>query len=750
MKHIDRIYRIIAAGGLCLLAGMLRAQEVSGVVKSMEGEGLIGANIRWMDSNVGATTDEEGRFSIARPAGKERLVVSYVGYESDTLRVSTSASGPLEIVLRETEMEEVTVVGRQLGQIKSRGLMNETSISSAELTRAACCNLGESFTTNPSVDVSYSDAATGARQIKLLGLSGSYVQMLTENIPNYRGAAAPYALGYVPGPWMQSIQVSKGSSSVKNGYESITGQINVEFLKPQAMETLNVNLYGDNKSRLEANADANLHLNGKLSTGLLLHYEDAWGEHDDNGDGFLDKPKVRQFNVQNRWAWIGDRYIFQAAVKALKEERRSGQGGHHMQEASSPDGEAPAERFTIRQETQRYEAFAKNAYIFNKEHNTNLALILSGTLHKMDAAYGHKAYDVDQRNLYASLLFETDFTRMHNLSAGLSLNHDRYGEDYRMTHDLSAGLRHERERETTPGAYVQYTFNWNDKLVAMAGIRADRSSLYGTFVTPRAHVKYAPAEWFSLRASVGKGYRSVHPLAEYNYLMVSGRQLLIDRPEQEEAWNYGLSTTFYIPLAGKTLNLNAEYYYTDFRRQYIVDYESDPEEIRLTNLRGKSRSHTLQVDASYPLFQGMTLTAAWRLNDVKTTYAGRLMERLLTSRYKGLVTASYQTPLAIWQFDLTLQLNGGGRMPSPYETADGTPSWNHRFAAYEQLSAQITRWFRHWSVYIGGENLTGFKQKNAIIGADHPWSTRFDPTMVYGPLHGAMFYAGVRFKLEKM
>ena len=741
MKHRN----IIA--GILVLAMQNGYAQVTGYIKDKSGEPLINANVIWAGTNTGTITDINGFFNLTRIAKTNLLAVSYIGFDSDTIKV-TDTHQPLNIILKEHEMAEVQIVGRRLGIIKSRGLMNEMNISSTELTRAACCNLGESFTTNPSVDVSYPDAATGARQVKLLGLSGSYVQMLTENIPNFRGAAMPYSLGYVPGPWMHSIQVSKGSASVKNGYESITGQINVEFKKPQETEQLNVNLYGDNESRTEANADANIHLNKRLSTGILLHYEDNWGNHDDNNDGFLDKPKVKQYNIQNRWAWMSDKYIFQAGIKALKENREGGQTEHSQAMSAMPT--ASNELFKINIETKRYEAFAKNAFIFNKEKNSNIALMLSGSLHKQDAVYGYKSYGVNQKNFYASLLFETNFSKKHSFSTGLSLNHDYYDQTYRKENSDKSSYAQDIEKETTPGLYTQYTYNLNEKLIVMAGVRADHSSLYGNFITPRAHIKFAPVGWFSLRTSAGKGFRSVHSLAENNYLMASGRMLTIDKPEQEKAWNYGISTSFYIPLFGKTLNLNAEYYYTDFVKQSIVDYDSNPEEIHITNLQGESYSHTLQVDASYPFFDGLTFTAAYRLNDVKSTYGGFLMEHPLISRYKGLFTASYKTPLGLWQLDATLQLNGGGRMPTPYTKADGTLSWNKRFSPYSQLSAQVTRIFRHWSVYAGGENLTGFTQKNPIIGADNPWGNRFEPTMIWGPTHGAMIYAGIRFNLEKM
>ena len=653
------------------------------------------------------------------------LCLSALGQEKDSLQADT---------MKTQNLSNVTITSRRAGTRRVAGPANAVLIGREELFKAACCNLGESFTTNPSVDVNYSDAATGAKQIKLLGLSGTYVQMLTENLPNFRGAAAPFALDYVPGPWMNSIQVSKGASSVRNGYESITGQIDVEYLKPDADEGVTVNLYGNSRSRIEANADANVHLDSKLSTEVLAHYQDEFGHHDVNDDGFLDQPNVRQWNLQNRWKWKGDHYMFHGGISLVKEKRDGGQTEHTVSHNPTPNPQHltpnPQHLYEIGIETDRYEGYMKHAFIIDPEHGTNIAVMGNVSLHQLDANYGNKHYSVNQKNAYAQLLFETNLTEQHNLSAGLSLNHDYLTRD---------------DKETTPGAYVQYTYNLSDKVVAMAGVRADHSSRYGTFVTPRFHLKLTPNQVVSFRLSAGKGYRTVHALAENNYLLGSGRQLVIDDLERERAWNYGASSSLYIPLFGKTLKLNAEYYHTHFSQQAVIDYDSNPKEIRIANLDGKSYSNTVQVDAIYPMVKGLELTAAWRWNDVKCTYGGELMEKPLTSRYKGLVTASYKTPLGLWQVDATLQLNGGGRMPTP---VDGL--WDERFSAYEQVSAQVTRWFRHFSVYIGGENLTGFRQKQTIVNAANPWSDTFDPTMVWGPVHGAVFYAGVRINVGRL
>lgn len=658
-------------------------------------------------------------------------------------------------------LKELKVTSKS-GMRRMVGPVNGVSIGRHELFKAACCNLGESFTTNPSVDVSYSDAATGAKQIRLLGLSGTYVQMLTENLPNYRGAASPYALGYVPGPWMKNISVSKGCSSVKNGYEAITGQINIDFLKPEDADGMEVNLFGDSKSRIEANITGNIHLNRRLSTVLLTHYENSFDEHDGNGDGFYDQPRVRQWHVDNRWQWAGDHYIFHGGASWLKERRLGGQLNHGQNQSSLPHT-----LYNIEQNTDRYEGYMKHAFILDHDHGTNVALLTSASLHEQTADYGMKHLYINEKNVYASLVFETNIGHVHNFSAGLSFLGQRSdgrlqssdypsgiasaptGSSLKGNHTSSLNPLNSDLNESTPGVYAQYTLNLNHRLTVMAGLRADHSSLYGTFLTPRVHVKWMPHDIVSLRLSAGKGYRTVFALAENSYLLAGGRCLTIDDLRQEEAWNYGASAALNIPLWGKTLKMNAEYYYTRFSNQAVVDYDSDPHAIHIANLDGRSYSHTMQIDASYPVIDGLTLTAAYRLSDVKCTYGGRLMTKPLTNRYKGLLTASYKTPLELWQFDVTFQLNGGGRMPQPYVTDDGTLSWQTSFPAFGQLSAQVTRWFRHWSVYIGGENLTAYRQKNPIIGASDPWSRTFDPTMIWGPVHGAMAYMGVRINIGK-
>ena len=629
-----------------------------------------------------------------------------------------------------TAKELKGVVVKSTVSMKSKHRVDNTEIiGQQQLVRAACCNLGESFTTNPSVDVSYSDAATGARQIKLLGLSGTYVQMLTENVPNLRGASIPYSLGYVPGPWMQSIQVSKGASSVKNGYESTTGQINIEYAKPQGTDGVRGNVYYDTQAKLEANADASVHISDKLSTSVLLHYEDRQRDHDGNGDGFMDMPKTRQYNLMHRWAYVSPSFISQWSARALRDERRSGMSHHHATTSDVP-------HYGISSNTDRYEMQWKNAVMMQDSHNTSIALMLHGSWHDADYQFGHNAYDVTQKNGYAQLMLETDVTEQHSVAVGASLNHDYYKESVAGTLPYV-----NTPSETTYGAYAQYTYKLGDKLTLMPGLRWDHSNLHGAFITPRLHVKYTPWQPLTLRASAGKGYRTPHALAENVSMLASGRTFHIaDRLKQEEAWNYGASASLSIPVAEKTLELNAEYYYTHFIHQMVmnVDGKSGEHTVSFEDLNGKSYSHTMQIDATYPVVEGLTATAAFRYNDARTTYDGTLRRRPLTSKYKGMLTLSYKTPMELWQLDATGHLNGGGKL---YDDTS--------YPAFFQLQAQVTREFPHFSVYAGGENLTGYKMKNPVISASNPWSPTFDATQIWGPTDGAMAYVGIRIKLNK-
>lgn len=708
-------------------------------------EPVAGANIYWSGTNIGTSTDATGSFEIPSHPGNTLLVVSFVGYKPDTISVSQENS-KIEVVLsQDRELAEVTIASRQSGSHLLRSNpITTVQITSAELCKAACCSLAESFETNASVDVSYTDAATGAKQIQLLGLSGTYVQMLTENMANSRGLASAYGLDFTPGPWMESIQISKGASSVTNGYESLTGQINLQFKKPATSERFFINGFGSSSGRIESNVNGAVKVNEKWKTAILAHASTDSRKNDHNNDNFLDEPLTKRYNFMNRWEFKANNYLTtQFGVRILQEERTGGQKNFDRDKNTLQQ-----DAYGITVDTKNFEAFFKTGYIFPKDENKSIAIVANYTHHIQESVYGRRFYDGKQNYFLANLIFVSDIGKSehHKYTAGINYLYDNLDEAI-SGNDIIANDGN--RKEIVPGTYFQYTYNIPEKVSIITGIRADHHNSYGTFFTPRIHLRYNITEKTAIRASAGKGYRTPNVLAEYNPILASSRVIEIsDNIKQEEGWNYGLNLTRYIKLGNRELTLNLEYYFTNFKNQLILDLDTDVSRALFYNLSGKSRSNVFQAEASLELVKGLDMVAAWRLNNVKTTTNNLLQRKILQSKYKGLVNLSYATPLRKWQFDFTAQLNGPGRIPST-STNPEEYHVNETFNSYQIYNGQVTKFFRSWNIYAGVENIGDFTQKHPIIDAANPFGDYFDSSLVWGPLMGRKIYFGFRFSIDK-
>lgn len=719
----------------------MQGQTVKGTVYELIENSEIslpGVNVYWAGSEIGVATDENGDFELFKPAKYRNLVFSFVGYKSDTLEI-TDPIIKLKMVMKAARtIGEVQIIQRRLGTHIDRldPVLTEI-ITGAELCKAACCNLAESFETNASVDVYYSNAVTGAKQIRLLGLEGTYVQLLTENIPSIRGLASQYGLEYIPGAWMEAIQISKGTASVKNGYESIAGQINVEYLKPQLADKFFLNALTNDAGKREMNVVGSAILNNKISTLILAHVEDNSQIDDHQGDGFLDHPFVRQYNFLNRWYYGSDNFHLHFGVKALIENRTTGQTDYVR--GQTRDRDRP---YGIGIDTDRAEAFMKVGYTLDNDRNSNFGTIFSLTKHRQEAFFGIRDYSGEQLNYYMNLMFQTDLFNVSNtLTTGYSLNYDDYTERMDQTDYLRT--------ELVQGVFTEYTYKHETDFILQTGVRLDYHNLYGFLFTPRIHARYSLAEHSIFRVSAGKGYRSPNVLADNNHFLANSRNIII-APDlrQEEAWNFGVNMTRYFSLGARQLTANVEAYRTSFVNQIVVDLDSSVDEVSFYNLDGESFANNYQVELAYEIIKGLDARAAFRYSDVKFTLKGNLVEKPLISKYKGLVTLSYATPLKKWQFDLTSQFNGPGRIPS---TSDNPIEYqmSESFDAYTIIHAQITKYFRTWNVYVGAENLTNFTQDHPVLAADQPFSEYFDGSLIWGPLDGRKIYLGIRFGITR-
>ena len=701
---------------------------------------LPGVNVYWKIVNEGTVTDANGHYKIPLHERIGCLVFSCISYENDTIHHMVEPAHYDHVFHSSHILDEVQVAARQKAlYVNQRQAQAIEHITSESFKRAACCSLAESFENNASVDVAYSDAVTGAKQIELLGLSGLYTQMMAENMPNFRGLASAFGLNYVPGTWMNAIQVSKGTSSVRNGYESISGQINVDYKKPEPGESekLFLNLYGNSMTMTEFNFNTrwNMGQNGNMM--VLGHVNKNFMQMDDNGDGFIDDPMTTQYNIFARYNYNNNRWFEGMwGVKALSERRFGGMMG------GNPYVEPLDDKFNI--STQRYEAFSKTGFMFDRD-DTSLGIQQQFIYHDLGSSYfGRTNYNATQMSYYANALFDSYIVNDHHkYSVGASYSYDKYDEH--LNADTLQRIEH------VPGVFGEYVFNDDHHWTVIAGFRADYNSYYQKMLyTPRLHVRFKTHDELTLRASAGKGYRSPNVLAENSTMFASSRAIrFLDTPKMEEAWNYGVNLSKCFDIEWRELTVNADFYRTDFVNQIVLDRDAEAHEIRIYNLNGKSHSNSAQVSVNCEVIKNFDLTLAFRYNDVKMTINDSLQEKPFVNRYKGLVTMSYAP--GTWQFDLTTQFNGDSRVPdlSGNATAVANGQDIGRSPFYVIMNAQVMKKLgKCWELYVGGENLTNYKQDYPIISADNPTSEDFDASMVWGPLSGIRAYLGVRFQIK--
>jgi len=763
------------------IASNAKAQALSGEVKARDEnghlEGLPGVNIHWAGTTTGTSTDASGKFKLSRKGiASQLLVVSFLGYKTDTIDVKGLSYIDITMTEAANELTTVTVTGNIGGTYISHVDPRKVQvITGKELKRAACCNLSESFETSSSVDVMYADAISGAKQIQMLGLSGVYSQIISENVPLLRGLGATFGLGYIPGPWMESISVSKGASSVMNGYESTTGLINVEYKKPAESEKLFLNVFANQHGRLEANFNTGAKLTDRLSTMVLGHASTFQSPFDKNGDKFMDIPKITTYNFINRWDYdIPGKYDSRFLVKYLDETRTGGFMDF------DPDTYAPeiekisnlTETYGFQLRTKRLESFWKNGIILN-DHRS-VAVIVSGIYHSQEGFFGINKYEGTQKSIYGNLIYQDAIAGNinHRITTGLSFIYDNYDEDYfrrdftylyqelGMTDVVApndtlftvfdyADTTYVMDRkEIVPGAYLEYNWTPVENLTLIGGIRADHHNKYGLFFTPRFHLRYKVMPTTSLRASAGKGYRTANLFAENFSIMASQRIIHIAGDlKQEEAWNFGINLTHDFKLFGRDAQVDLEAYRTNFISQVITDFDSIASDVFFYNLEGKSYANSYMAQITFLPVERLSVLAALRVSDVKTTINNELRQKPMVNRYKGILSLNYATKFEKWKFDVTTQFNGKARIPDTQNMPESLQRGEYS-PSYIQLLAQVTRKFKYFEVYLGGENLTNFTQKDPVTEAFAPYHTHFDTSMVWGPLVGATVYTGFRYTLK--
>ena len=773
------------------VCGTLNAQDLRGVVRDAENQPLVGASVYWAGTTIGASTDAQGAFLLHRVKGYDKLVASYLGFVNDTLDVKNGVD-KVAFALRSegVALEGVVVEGNLSGNfVKRDGIVKGEMISFAGLCKMACCNLAESFENSASVTVGYSDAISGARQIKMLGLAGTYTQILDENRPIMRGLSAPYGLSYTPGMWLNSIQVSKGVASVTAGHEAITGQINLEHRKPTDDERLFVNLYLDDELRPEANVSTAFPVtkDKKLSSVILLHgsMDTDARKMDHNHDGFRDLPKSDQINVANKWLYAADNGTqVRWGWKFVQENRL---GGMLDYKNTRTMREAMAKAWDWRAGDKKMPLYGshirnRNANGYFKvgmpvgpavydpdeqdEMRSNLAFVADFDHFSEDAYFGLNDYTGNQNSLALNLMYNHYFTYRSSLIVGVQAHLDYYRE--RLVNPTpwipgtAAGDFDFDRDEQEAGAYAEYTYAVKDKFSIVAGIRGDYNAYYDRFfATPRGHLKWNITPSTTLRASAGLGYRSTNVITDNIGVLATGRKIAFlgdeasgtsdfekfDRMEKALTVGGSLTQTFGLVNPGDA-TLSFDYFRTQFYNSVVADQEMYADRIVFYDTDGRSYTDTYQIDFSWSPVERLDIFATFRYTDSEMTIrradgGTARVERPLVSQYKTLLNIQYATKFRRWVFDATAQLNGPARIPT--QTGDLDDSYYS--PRYPMFFAQVSRKVGKFDIYAGCENIADYRQKDPILNAQDPYDYKFNSMNVWGPLMGRKFYVGLRFNL---
>lgn len=720
----------------------LNSQIVKGTVFQIDKDGLNsplpGATIKLLNTKIGSISNSNGQFQIDLKFAdtNKLLVVSFIGFESDT----TLLDGMLndyEITLEPliTNSKEVQITAEKSAQSVGLKTLKQEFITGKLFRRSACCALSEAFEKNASAEVSYSDALTGVKQIKLLGLKGEYSYLLTETIPIFSGLTSKYALEYTPPTWLEGISITKGASSVSSGYEGITGQINLEYKKPFDMSPFEGNVYVNSSNRIDLNLSSAIKVNEKLSTGIFVSGRNSNLKEDHNNDGFIDVPLNKQINIANRWIYVTDGFEAQLFARGLNDEYNSGQV-NFIDKISTPLNYGSSTKIS------RYEFFTKMAKLETETDHLSLALILSGSTDSISSFSGLKSFDTKEDKFNAKFILKSEIG-IHEedyYTFGMSyLYRNQIGNYNEKVNKFKID-----EKESVVGLFAELNYKPFDQISFIAGFRADQHNNYGTLLTPRFHLKYDLSDLFKVRFSLGYGYHAASVIGENPNVLSSARLLKINNLEIESAVNIGSSINTTLELFEIPFIFDLDFYSTNFVNQVIADYDSSIDSIIFKNVKNESYTNNYQAQVSFNLIPELELAFAYRYNDIKSIFGNEKLIQPLQSPGRILVTGSYLSHKKDFQFDGTLIWNSSGRLPNfiySHETNENT------FKNFFRFNLQVTKKFGELEFYIGGENLSNFTQHQPIIESSNPFSDNFDASMIWGPLEGRMFYFGSRFKL---
>jgi outer membrane receptor for ferrienterochelin and colicin len=730
---------------ILLVPFALFSQSIKGIVTDTNNDPLLGASVFWATTTVGTTTDINGEFELTTAdISSKLLIASYVGYDTDTIKVSNQSY--VKFILKASKsLNEIFITGKRDGVIISNfKAIKVEQITQTELGKAACCDLAGCFETQTTVQPQTTNVITNSKELRILGLSGVYNQVLIDGFPMIQGLSYTYGISNTSGTVVDNIYVSKGANSVLQGFESISGQINVETKDPENTDKLYLNAYMNSFEEKHLNANYAFK-EGAWSNLTTIHTVQPASEFDRDDDTFLDVPKLTRYVISNKlkygneqdWGWSSS-----LGLRFVNEERIGGQTNFNE---NTDKGSTEVYGQTVNM--NQPEIWSKTRFRLNDQHS--FALYASSFYQDQESYFGTIKYDANQTNFYGNLQYEYNYGH-NSLKTGFSFRHLNLKENISFTENLlNRTYAGEYSRyENIAGAFAENTLKLlDDKLTWIAGVRVDNHNQFGTRITPRTLLKYDITPNTIIRANIGTGWRTVNLFSENIGLLVSSRDIIFqEQLEPEKALNKGINITQKFNGANVSGFFSADYYRTDFQNQIFPDYDTDPTKAFIENFTGKSVSNTFQAEVYLNLFERFEFKTGYSFLDVYREINDQKVLLPFNPRHKVVTTLGYKPVSDQFQFDMNIHWYGLQRLPNTQSNPPDfqRPDFSENFMLF---NAQFTYKLNKYEVYTGCENILDFRQKRPIIGWQDPFGQFFDTSSVWGPTRGREFYIGFRFKI---
>ncbi len=741
-----------------LFAGGASAQTLTGKVfgGSAEAKEIVpGAVVRWLTGGGGTAANENGVYRLpAAQTPDRRIIISAAGYRNDTLDAGDKTY--FSVTLQQSAMALTGVEIRDVRgtYISTLSVAQTEVITARELSKAACCDLAGCFGTQASVQPQTTNVVTNAQELRILGLSGVYNQVLFDGQPLLAGAAFTYGISTFPGTLVENIFVSKGATSVLQGFESISGQINLIPVSPEKADPLYLNAY--------INFFGEKHLNAQVATPvgkskkwhalLSLHTVQRAGRFDRNHDGFLDLPLLTRYAVYNKWSYGNERNRggwAQIGLRFVKEQRI---GGQVRFDAGTQEGSPEIYGQTVRY--NQSEAYLKAGWRFNNRQAVSINA--SGQGHHQHSWAGTTRYTAGQLTGNIRIQHEVQWAKAHELKWGFSYRYQNLDETVAFTQN-SPGRSYAGNYAgnyatnlRVPGVFGEHSWRWKEgKIVLLTGARLDHHQQWGAFFTPRSLLRWDLGKWGIFRASAGTGWRQVSLFSEQTALLVSSRNIVFAeglRPEQ--AANWGLSHSYSYTAGRLSGTVTGDFYRTVFSNQFFPEYDVIPNAVVIRNFGGISRSNGLQLEATAVWNKRLEGRVAYNYLEVYRTQNGAKTALPFNPRSRAMAALSYRTAGDRWQADANVHWFDRMRLPDTRSNPEAYQRPLHS-TPYATLNIQGTFRWKALELYTGCENVTGFVQPNPIISAQNPFGPYFDISSVWGPVRGREFYLGVKWRIKK-